>query len=68
MRSGPDWARICNGCAYGAKAARSRGPGRPKRCSFCGSERKQVEWIYGGSLIAICNRCVEDFMREIAAV
>jgi hypothetical protein len=68
MHSGSEWVRICNGCAYNAKAARSRGPGRPRRCSFCGADRKEREWIYGGSLVAICNRCTEDFLREIASV
>jgi len=66
MHAGPDWVQICNGCVYGAKALRSRGPGRARHCSFCGAEAKEVEWIHGGSLVAVCNRCIHDIDEEIA--
>ena len=66
MRAGPGWVRICNGCVYGAKATRGEGPGRPRRCSFCGTERERVDWIYGGTMVAICNSCVDDCIAEMA--
>jgi hypothetical protein len=63
-----EWACICNGCVYDAKATRSKGPGKARRCSFCGAESKDVEWLFGGSKIAICNNCVERCVEEIVAV
>ncbi|MGH2783923.1 MAG: ClpX C4-type zinc finger protein [Actinomycetota bacterium] len=65
---GPEWVKICNGCAYGAKAARSEGPGKPRKCSFCGRSPKHVAWIYGGSMVAICDGCTERALGEMLGV
>ena len=59
---------MCNGCVYDARAHRSRGPGRARRCSFCGADAKEREWIFGGSLVAICDGCVERCVEEMVAV
>jgi hypothetical protein len=63
--SGPGWVKICNGCAYGAKAARSAGPGKPRKCSFCERKKDQVEWIYGGTMVSICNECTDRCLQEM---
>ena len=65
--SGPDWVKICNGCAYNAKAARSEGPGKPRKCSFCGRTPKEAAWIYGGSMVAICDGCTQRSLEEMLA-
>lgn len=65
LASGPGWVKICNGCAYGARGARSKGPGKPRRCSFCERKAADVEWIYGGSLVAICNECTDRCLDEM---
>jgi hypothetical protein len=62
-----EWACICNGCIYDAKAFREKGPGKARRCTFCGSDRDERDWIFGGNMIAICDRCVDRCVEEIAA-
>ncbi len=63
-----EWACICNGCVYDARATRARGPRLARRCSFCGAESQDAEWIFGGSKIAICNNCVDRCVEEIVTV
>ncbi|MEX2555282.1 MAG: ClpX C4-type zinc finger protein [Actinomycetota bacterium] len=45
-----------------------KGPagGRP-RCSFCGRKPKEVQWIYGGSMVAICDGCTQRSLDEMLA-
>ena len=61
-----DFATVCNGCVYDARATRERGPGKARRCSFCGADAKEREWIFGGNLVAICNGCVDRVADEMA--
>ena len=63
-----EWVRICNGCVYDARTKRDKGPGRPRKCGFCGTERERVEWIFGGSMVSICNVCIDDCVTEMAGV
>jgi hypothetical protein len=61
-----EFAVVCNGCVYDAKATRNRGPGKARTCSFCGAEEKDRDWIFGGNLVAICNDCIDRCVEEMA--
>ena len=60
--------KICNGCGYTAKSKRSEGPGKPRKCSFCGRTPKEAAWIYGGSMVAICDGCTDRALAEMLGV
>ena len=67
LHDGPEWVKICNGCVYDARALRAQGPGKAKRCSFCQAEAKDREWIFGGSMVSICNGCVDRILEEVSS-
>ena len=49
------------------RAHRSSSPAEPRRCSFCGADREQVDIEIAGPGVFICDRCI-DHVRQVLDV
>jgi len=36
-----------------------------RRCSFCGKSEKQVQRLFAGPGVSICDQCVEEYIQII---